>query len=382
MKLSKSKIIAVVFSVFIALPVIAQISHPQPDILKTENRKAASFPALPNTLAQWQHWPDDVDLWINDRFGLRQSFIALNGKLSSLLEMKAGSDSRVVIGKDGWLFYGKRKVVETYMGTAGYTDEKEPEQWVDGVLALKQEVEATGAEFVVMLIPNKPTIYPEMMPDTIPVMDTPRRFDVLIDHAKMRGLKIITPRERLLAAKAEGQLYNKTDTHWSSRGAYEGYYTVIQELRRRRMKMRLLQLSQLRSIEKEFATGDLATMINSGEKLSELSVQWYPKRRTKATTELLDKYKFRAFKTRIVTTEAKDKPTLLILGDSFSFTMLRYFQESFSRIVFVHHQAGAFDRAVLEEYKSDVVLLSMVERFLIDPWGSPNSDMPGANKTE
>jgi len=63
-----------------------------------ENRMFAAVPRLFTLNA-----PEEIDAYVNDRFGFKGYFVRVNTMLNTLLGGK--KNGRVLIGNDGWLFY-------------------------------------------------------------------------------------------------------------------------------------------------------------------------------------------------------------------------------------------------------------------------------------
>lgn len=368
-------LILIGFIAMLTIPMVAQIISPQPDVLPAEKRFAATFPETPRTLAEINSWPSKLSDWMEDRFGLRGLFLKAHAKVNDALDLSPTTSLNVVTGQDGWLFFGRDQVVETYMGLAGYGATEELDSWLDSFTALLDRARATGVPVTAMIAPNKPTLYPEKMDPAIPRTGGPTRLEQLLPAAEARGVTILSPISALQAAKADGALvFNRTDTHWTDRGAWEAYRLLISDLQAQGLSVEMLALEDMFSKDRIFANGDLAKMLNPDAPAREEQTIWLPVKKTPYTEKTVDQFSFLSQKTRIVETRAEDRPTLLLIGDSFAFTMIPFLAESFSRIVIVHHQAGGVDPAVFDTYPSDAIIFLMVERFLTKPWGEPTAE--------
>lgn len=138
-------------------------------------------------------------------------------------------------GKDGWLFYNQDV---DYLLHPPYTDDRfysgTFDSLIDGkrvnlrnpLVAMqdfKDRLEARGIKLLVVPIPGKPSIYPEMLVSGIAGQPRSPTLDLLEDM-KGRGFQVVDIFTPLLAAKmaakASGKagLYLERDTHWTPEG--------------------------------------------------------------------------------------------------------------------------------------------------------------------
>jgi hypothetical protein len=87
---------------------------------------------------------------------------------------------------------------------------------------------------VVVIAPDKSTIYPEYMPDQIKVIGSKSRLDQFVDYMHEYGqTPVIDLRPDLLEASKTEQVYYKTDTHWNLLGAHIAYAKIMSTLSQR-----------------------------------------------------------------------------------------------------------------------------------------------------
>ena len=144
--------------------------------------------------------------------------------------LNKGND-RVVIGKDHWLFYRPEIQALTGFGpiqTEPHSVSRDPAllDWagpLEPILHFADQLMERGVALWIVPVPMKPGIYPEMLggrPSDGPVRhrDAARFFQTL----ESAGIRVVDLAPSLWAAKtsdaAEGPVYLKDDTHWSSRG--------------------------------------------------------------------------------------------------------------------------------------------------------------------
>jgi hypothetical protein len=140
----------------------------------------------------------------------------------------AGNE-RVYPGHDGWVFY--RQDVE-YITGPGFLDPARigrriaaAPEWTDpphpdpreAILQFKRDLDARGITLVVMPMPLKPGVHPEMLvrryTDVTGVLQN-RSYRAFVDDLRRNGVLVFDPSDALAAARGSGPQYLATDTHW------------------------------------------------------------------------------------------------------------------------------------------------------------------------
>jgi len=135
-----------------------------------------------------------------------------------------------VLGKDGWIFHTGDLSLRDYQRTrkVAKTDLR---KFHRGLVELDSELAADGATLLIVVVPNKPSIYPQYMPDEIPVIGTQSPLDqVLAYMSSVGGAPILDLRPALVREAANRQLYYTSDTHWNALGAYFSYVAIVNAL--------------------------------------------------------------------------------------------------------------------------------------------------------
>ncbi|OHC25794.1 MAG: alginate O-acetyltransferase [Pseudomonadales bacterium RIFCSPLOWO2_12_59_9] len=117
----------------------------------------------------------------------------------------------VVVGRDNWLFTDEE-----------FKPASKPEQFQDNwalIGAVQAELQRRGVTLVLALLPAKARLYPEHLGQNLPVAEQLRLYPEAL--ARMQQAKIAGPEllSALQQAKAEQQVFMRTDTHWSPFGA-------------------------------------------------------------------------------------------------------------------------------------------------------------------
>ena len=156
------------------------------------------------------HWTKAVETHYDEEFPIKR----LGTNLWAALDYKVFNEGRpgVILGKDQWL----------------YTDEEfdavaNSEQNEADNLAIIQGVRDTlkkqGTQLVLAIVPAKTRLYPEHIGEHTPARlhsDLYQRFHEQVAQAGIVAPDLLTP---LQQAKQRGQVFLRTDTHWTPMGA-------------------------------------------------------------------------------------------------------------------------------------------------------------------
>ncbi len=129
------------------------------------------------------------------------------------------------MGRDGWLFYrpSVRYVIERQTGDP----ERDSADPLPAIRSFRDQLQARGIRLLVVPVPNKESIYPEMLARRaedagVIVCEQTRR---LLDQLEQYGIEYVDLFEVFRRAKQEegrsdpSRLYLAQDSHWSPEGA-------------------------------------------------------------------------------------------------------------------------------------------------------------------
>ncbi len=297
-----------------------------------EQVKIPWFTALQNALNSF-----------TERLCARNKLIAFNSELTSLLTGGTYMEStQVLLGKNNWLFYKTEldgHPLWDYMGINHFTDE-ELAAIAANLVSMRDGFNALGVEFYVTALPNKEIIYEEYMPDTVARVDEVSRAEQLADYIwDNTDLVYVYPKQALLDAKAEGQIYYQTDTHWNQKGAFVGMQQLMHEAYG-------VEAKNLDSVSFDITSNDLA---------GDLAV----------IGGVADKYNIDT--TYVFDADTADKAqyrdeVALVVGDSFSGFLSTIAKGYYKEVHWIYTKD--FTMSILDEYDADVVIWESVERYM------------------
>lgn len=297
-----------------------------------EQVKTPWFTALQNTLNSF-----------TERLCARNKLIAFNSELTSLLTGGTYMEStQVLLGKDNWLFYKTEldgHPLWDYMGINHFTDD-ELAAIAANLVSMRDGFNERGVDFYVTALPNKEIIYEEYMPDTVARVDTVSRAEQLANYIwDNTDLVYVYPKQALLDAKAEGQIYYQTDTHWNQKGAFVGMQQLMHEAYG-------VEAKNLDSVSFDITSNDLA---------GDLAV----------IGGVADKYNIDT--TYVFDADTADKAqyrdeVALVVGDSFSGFLSTIAKGYYKEVHWIYTKD--FTMSMLDEYDADVVIWESVERYM------------------
>src|SRR5262249_5565752 len=129
----------------------------------------------------------------------------------------------------GWLFYSGRPGDTTPPRVPPFRAE-ELEYWRCVLEARRDWLAARGIRYLLVIAPDKQTIYPELLPAALRP-PAASRHDQLLAHLRPHPrVNVLDWREPLRQAKAGEQVYHRTDSHWNERGAFVAYQQILAAL--------------------------------------------------------------------------------------------------------------------------------------------------------
>ena len=157
--------------------------------------------------------------------------------LAQYLEWKFLADpgEKAVVARDGWLFYRPNL---RYLLDRNIDDSDSSGSPLAAIRSFRDELLASGIRLLVVPVPSKESIYPEMLANRaeharVIVAESTRR---LLEELKQESIEYLDLFEVFERAKQEagqahlGRLYLKNDTHWSPSGARLAAATVAKRM--------------------------------------------------------------------------------------------------------------------------------------------------------
>lgn len=326
------------------------LTNREDGILTDENRKITPFPELKRlTSEEVQSFFQGVERYTLDRVPCRKHFI----RLASFFPKQESYDIPFM-GKSDWLFLGnKNENCVDYLTGRRQLTEREINVRASLFADIRDIVQKRGMYFGVIIGPNKSSVYPEYLPDTI-IPAKERNVARLIEALKERKVNMFDPTPVLHSHKKDGILYWRTDTHWNDYGCYLAIDAAMKHFN----LPFLPNADRVEDLGEHY--GDLlhirpdleATLTLSAD--DNLTPVW------EEQTEIF-----------------KSPLSVLVIGDSFSETPTTYFEKVYTNVHRIHYRqiprkiGEPFQESVGRyidslEFRPDIVLWIQVERAFVN----------------
>ena len=313
---------------------------------------------MPLKAAEWMGLTAKVDAYLRDHFGLRHAMIQLHKDLTRPMLGLGGAGPDVLVGRDGRMFYLGGDAVRQSAGLV-----LREQQVADSAAALARMGEALkrqGIGFLVAIPPSSSTMYQESLPIWAQSHGKTTEYDLFQQDLAAYRVKTVDLRPVLKAAASEGKAYLMHDAHWTPRGAIAGFNAVVET--DSHPDWRVDPATAL-GPPTEWKGGDLARMLGVQDDVAEmvepLAIPLMGKDENLSQDGVMPPH--------LITT-GKSGPTILVVGDSFTF---HYFPlmlaPHVARVIWVHYDftGCGFDRSLIDRFHPDEVWWVRVERVLI-----------------
>jgi alginate O-acetyltransferase complex protein AlgJ len=300
--------------------------------------------------------------------GLDTSFWGYRKLIANYADLRLALGDRVfpnvLIGEDDWMIFTAERSMDNYQNTFEFSDE----QIVtiqQRLLALHSRLEDQGIVLLVVIVPDKPTLYPEIVPDSIGRKDGSTRLNRLLDYVHVHGPDVFLDlRDMRYDSELPYEIYSKTDSHWNDYGIFLAYQAILDNLKESFPGLVPYTLNDFVIENGNPEILDLSNNIGS-VRMRESPVILVPKFQNPATYRVLD-----ISSRRLMMSWVQDEqlPRLLIYHDSFGLPLARWLSMNFRETISVPHYSGGTIWTLnwIEQTAPDVVIIEFAERYFHD----------------
>jgi hypothetical protein len=360
------------FLAMLVLPGVAMLVDPPTHATKSVSGEA--YPSLQELLDK-AHTPFKkaraLSGWFRTRFGFRAQLI----EAGALIKLRLGlsTSPNVTVGEDDWLFYAGEHNLDSFRRVQPLSP-AELDEWRELADGWAKTCASAGARLVIMIPPDKQTVYPDLMPSWATPVAGPSRLDQLATLLGGRSdLLFVDARSALAEARGAGfPLYYRTDTHWNALGAYIANRELMRSLARWFPTVVVPPAAPTAVVSEVSHGGDLARFLGLKAWLSDDEVvpvvaataatmtgegglPWH------AHSPLESDMGYEA----IVRSSRPGAPIrrAYVLRDSYGNALVPYMADSFESAVY--RWTTLIDVDELRELAPDVVIIEIVQRFLM-----------------
>ena len=359
----RSRILAVGFAVLIFLPMLDQVLGLSQGFQSTENRQQQPAPAF--SIKHPRSFIADFDRYYKENFGWRNVLFYAFSHWKYYGLGQSPLPEKVVAGKNGWFYLGnsENRVIDQHRGLLPLP--ADTLRAITDRLAQQQQILARqGIALYVLIAPDSHTMYPEHLPDRLLPSVRPSRLDQFLAYSRQHTtVPIVDIRDTLLAAKNRYRLYYQTDTHWNNVGTLIGCAALLNAIRVARPRLEAVTLPNYTIKKQRGIGGDLVSLFMFKEKIRDsvyYDIQPVARLKPQPADTIPDPSGgYPAFR---FGGQDPRQPRLLLVGDSFSNSLMEMLPGYFSASYFV--RSRHLDPALIKAERPDVVVVEIVERNL------------------
>lgn len=209
------KILFIVMAVIILVLDLIFILIPDKELSETENRTLQQFPPLNFTTLTNGKFESLFDAYVADQFPGRDGWV----RMKSTVDRFAGKTENrgIYLGKDGYLIQDLTLPSE--------------EAYAASMEELKSLAGANSSlKLTALVAPTALSVLRDHLPANAPAADEDAFFEKVKEELSGMGFDFVDTRDALKAAAEEGQVYYRTDHHWTTFGAYTAYRVLADQL--------------------------------------------------------------------------------------------------------------------------------------------------------
>lgn len=311
-----------------------------------------SYPPV-NTFEDWITFHSRFDIFLADNFPVRTDFVRrIYWARYKILKQKVFPQT--LVGKDGWIYYTSEQNIADYQKTNLLNTQqieeiqKKIDHW--GIF-----FEERGIPFVILVAPNKETIYPEYIPNIAQPLGTTSRLDQILTQIKFpANIQVVDPREALLQAKQKEIIYFKTDTHWNINGGCIAYSMLMSSIQNQLSYLKPFKCEDVQR-SKIIVSGDLSNMLGM---IGVLTEENFIGSINNSQTQITQK------NGRFWIVSESSLPNrfhIMVYRDSFFTELIPLLSENFSRVDYFWNFQINYD--LINRERPDLVVFEFTERY-------------------
>lgn len=343
-----------------------------PDGATAEKRLLADAPDLFHEDGSFNRdFSSEAIAYVSDHFGFREDLVAVDAQMKADL-LHVSAEPKVIIGNEGWLYY--TPTADDFIGRPTVTP-LGLQNILYNLELSRSYVESHGAKFVIAVVPNKNSIYPEYMPYNYANYGTVGNYGNLVNAMEKYSpalLQCWCDLHGVLAETAETPalpaLYHKQDTHWNNIGALTGYRAIMDVT-----GAPYKNYADAKFTAEQTWEGDLEMMLFPGTDVRDTQYKYD----IPYDFEYMGRYRS-SDDLNIHTECASGTGSLLMFRDSFGAAVIPYFSENFASADYSRARPNPYYNLDAAPY--DTVVMEIVERNI--PWLQKEAPMHAAIPAE
>jgi hypothetical protein len=281
-------------------------------------------------------------------------------------ELSERAAEMIRVGGDGYLFARNHHGFEQITGRFQF-DEERLALWSEAIAHRVAWCAERNITYVVLIVPEKHVVYDDLLPDGETVGAVRPVTQIADSLGPDERARFIYPAAALKQASAIRPAYYKTDSHWTSWGAYWGYRALMAGL----APFHQFDVIPEESLEHHNYSfiGDLGAYLDPEPIEHAIDTSYPDMLRSQFFFSNVENIRGFRGQVHIFLNNDKTLPRAVMFRDSGANALFPFLNVHFSRMVAV--AMPQFDADVIESEKPDIVITEMAERFLRDHGPEP-----------
>lgn len=305
-----------------------------------------------------EKWPESIEEYFRDHLPLRHKIIRFNAAFNKKA-FNSTTSTQIMVGQNNWLFMKNNledKNLSDYQGLNKFSPQEIEKITGEFSLIASQQKEM-GRKVILLIPPNKERVYSKYLPKGIPQLNNEGRAQQLYKSLEGSGEIILAdPTQALMdQAAKEDDLYYKYDAHWTSKGAYIGFETLLNSLG---IKTKDFDECQFEKTG-QYYSGDIAALGGLGDLCNDDDIY---KLKDGFNFEFMEQDSETINNMKVCTSDAEDKRKVLFLGDSFSYELKVYMAQVFSQVGYASFTESS--QETIDLFEPEIIIVEQVERHL------------------
>ena len=231
------KVITILLCVGILSLSIWLLLSPKKNFSENENRYLTKFPVLSAKNLLDGTYTESLSDWLADHVPQRDFFVGLKSQTEILSGRK--EIDHIYVAKEDYLI-------------EQYAQPQNTQRIIDTLTRFYEKVSQAEVNINLMLVPTAVTIHKDLLPQNAPASNQLETAQSIYTATEIPKIDCT---DCLFTGVSEGQLYYRTDHHWTTLGAYYGYLAFC--------AAKNLQPVSLTSLQKQTVTEDFAGTLYS-----------------------------------------------------------------------------------------------------------------------
>lgn len=362
-------ILAALFVAAISLPLVRMVLPGSANQFSAqEQAMLAPPPKIASDLATITAFPGSFKSYFRDNFSFRKTLIYWQAAFKHSW-LKVSSTPSVILGKDGWLFLADEASLASLRNATPFT-QAQLAQWKSVLESRNDVLKRHGIPYLVVIAPDKHTIYPEYVPAAYSRINQKSRREQLVEYLQANSqLPVTDLTPALKTAKSLGNIYFKTDTHWNGVAAFIAHQEIGKQISNWYPQFHLRAQPTITSGDQTWDGGDLARMIGLPGGLPERLPQMAfaaPWKAQPANPSVVENIKKSVAGLPVSATRCPSAELAkgVVICDSFGKRLDSYLSEHFEQAIYLWGSYNSFLLDYLLQERPLVVIHEFVERTL------------------